>query len=120
MRLVDLDLAAFELELYLFAQVLRQIAHQARKLAEQSAHRLHTGLRNYFLQFGGHQTDPLGAGADAAFVPPVERFIQLVAAEHQFAGQCHQRIEQRNVQADGGLAGRNRITAGWFGGGFIL
>ncbi len=68
MRLVDFDFAAFELELDLFAEIARQIAHQPRKFGEQRAHRLHAGLRNHLLQFGGHQAHALGAGADAALV----------------------------------------------------
>ena len=65
---VELDLAAFQLQLDVFAQIARQVAHQPRKLGKQAANRLHASQGNHFLQFGRHQTHPLSACADALLV----------------------------------------------------
>ena len=78
--------------------------------AEQIADRLHAGLRHDLLQFGGDQADALRSVADAAFVLARQRFVQLVAAEHQLAGQGHQGFEQGHIEPDGGLDGRRGAT----------
>ena len=92
-------------------EVARQIAHQTRELGEETADRLHPRLGDHLLEFRSDQADALGAGADASLILAGEGFVQLIAAEHQLAGQGHEGVEQGDVQADGGLRRRYRRAA---------
>src|SRR5450755_934966 len=85
------------------AEFTRQVADQSPKLGKQAGYRLHPGEGNGFLQFGNHQTHAVGTGTDPLLVAVANGFVELIPAQHQFAGQCHQRIEKSHIQANRGL-----------------
>ena len=94
------------------------IAHDPRELCEHVPNGLHARLHDGVLQFRRHEVDALEAGLNPTKLRLVQNGAQLVAAEHQFACQIHQRFEQTDAYPQSSLgsntaflffASRNRL-----------
>jgi len=106
-RLVQLGVAALHLDPRALAAAHRQVAHHPRQLAPDAADRLHAGLHHPFLQLRGHEVEPLAAAQKGRILLRRRVLQDLVAREHQLADEVHQRVEQRDVDADR-IAGHGR------------
>ena len=111
-----LGLGPVHLEFDVFPEFVAEIADDARQLGPGVADRLHAGLHDPFLQFGGDIREPLERPLEFAFRMPANDFEQLVAREHQFRNHGHQAFDGIDRYAQRLVAGRPRIGMAAFAG----
>ena len=103
----------------MLAELAAEVANDSREAAEDSAHRLHAGLHDGFLQFAGDLIEPGGHGVQSA-VAGADGLEQLVPGKDQLAGQIHQTVEHAHGNADIGVGrwgGCGSFVGGLFAGG---
>ena len=124
-RLVDLGVAADQVQVDLLVGGLGQVAHHAGVAAEELVDRLHAGLHDPQLQVAGHAVKRRGDLLELIAKPAVVTAHAAVAAghaqhavffEHQLAHEVQQRFEAVDVDPDGGFDRRRRGFCRRFGG----
>ena len=97
---VELCFLAFHLQADLFPTTRRQITHDAREFAPNVSDRLHAGLHDPFLQFGGDQIQPLGRIQKCRVLLGGGKLQDLISGQDEFPDQVHQFVEQTHIDAD--------------------
>ena len=105
-RLVQLGVAALQLEPNLATAGHRQIAHHARQLAPDRVDRLHPGLHDAGLELADQQVQSLRRTLHAGVRARCRGRDDLIAGEHQFADEPHQGVEQVDVDPQSRVADR--------------
>ena len=81
----------------LFAEFLRQVAHDTRQFRPRIADRLHTRLHDAFLQFRRDLIEALQWRRKLAVLLIAQNLQKLVARQHEFADHGHQAFKDVNV-----------------------
>src|SRR3954471_19730034 len=102
-RLVELGLAALNLQANGLAALQAEVADDARELGPDVIDRLHARLHDALLQLAGDQVEPLRGADQVGVGRPRDVLDDLVAREHQLADQQHELVEQIDVDADGAV-----------------
>ena len=98
---VQRHVLALDVELDFLVQRVGHVADHAGKLAENVADGLEPGLHDGVLQLGGNLVEALIGDGERLEIVLGDGRAQLVAAQHQFPGQVHQRLEQPHVDTQG-------------------
>ena len=102
---VELGLGALHFQVDLLAELVGEVAHDARQLLPGIADRLHARLHHAFLQLGGDAGKALQRRLEFGLLVPAHDLQELVAREHQLGHHRHQVFERFDRNADR-LAGR--------------
>ena len=110
---VESYVLAANLQLHILGERCGQVAHQPGKLSEHVADGLEPRLHDGILQFGGDLVDALVGGFQGPRILLGDGGAQLIAPEHQLAGQIHQHFESSDVHPDAVLDDRRgRLGSG--------
>ena len=97
---VELGLGAVHFELDLLAELVGEIAHDARQLLPGIADRLHARLHHAFLQLGGDVGQALQRRLEFGILLPARDLQELIAGEHQLRHHGHQVLERVDGDTD--------------------
>jgi hypothetical protein len=117
-RLVDVDFLAVHDDVALLAELGAQVADDAGEFAEDGADRLHAGSHDRLLELGRDLIEARGDGFDAEVGVGGQGLNELIASQHQLAGQVHEAIENADLHANAGFGAGRRVRAGGDGRGF--
>ena len=114
---VELGLGALHFQIDLLAELVAEIAHDARKFLPRIADRLHARLHHAFLQLGGDIREALQRPLEFGIFVTAHDLQKLIAGEHQLGNHRHQMFERIDCDADRLSAGfcryrRHRAAAG--------
>ncbi len=111
---IELDVAAFDIDQDLLAELGRQVANHARQSDEEVLDPLHARAGNRVAHVGNDRREALECAVDRhvgrRFTQPAG---ELVARQHHVGNRAHHSVEKLDRQADG--ARRRRRLAGTFG-----
>ena len=92
-RLIELRIGSFDGQFHVFAQIARQVVHQAAKPLEGAADRQHAHIHRVFAQGRGQPIDFFGDCAYIGIVAARGKFTEPGLHGDQFSDQIHKLIE---------------------------
>ena len=106
---VKLRVGAKHLQVDLLVQLVRQVAHDARKLRPGIADRLHARLHHAFLKLRRDVAQALQRHRELAVDLVARQLQQLVARQHELADHVHQVLQHIHAHTDA-LRGRRLLN----------
>ena len=98
---IEFDLAAFEIDHDLLAEIVRQVAHKARQRRKEMLEPLHPHPRDRIADIGKDCREAFEGAVDGRLLARFAKAArQIVAGQHHVGNALHYRIEQVDRQAD--------------------
>jgi hypothetical protein len=97
---IQFGIGSDHLQSDVFAEIRRQVTHDAWQFLPRIPDRLHARLHHFLLDLGPDARQALQRHIELRIVVPAENFEQLIARKYQFGNHGHELVERVDAHPD--------------------